>query len=162
MPTDSRVKKGKLTFTVDDGSGSGTAVDFSCQPTAVALTPNTDEGDSVEVLCGDSLTTGGTTSWTLDVTSVQDFDDPDGFVLWALANDGASADFEWLPNDTGDCPTFTGTVTVRPMAIGGDVATQNTSDISWPITSGPVATPPAPAAAPTSTASKTTTTTSGS
>ena|SRR2546422_9570547 len=145
MATDSRVKKGSIKFTVPPGTG--TAVDFSCQPTNVTLTPNTDEGDTVEVLCGDTLTSGGSTTWTLDITSVQDFDDPEGFTLWALANDGAQASFEWLPNDTGLCPTFSGTVTVRAMAIGGDVAAQNTSDVSWPISGTPIATQPTPPAA---------------
>ncbi|MEV3852737.1 hypothetical protein AB0J38_00165 [Streptomyces sp. NPDC050095] len=136
MPnTDSRVRRGSLKLTLA-GSDAGDVLDVSCQPTNVTLTPDTDEGDSQEVLCGDVLSTGGATSWTLDVTSIQDFDNAQGFTLWALENEGKSATFEWKPNDVSGSPTFTGTVTVRAMAIGGDVATQNTSDVSWPITSG--------------------------
>lgn len=132
---DSRVRRGSLKLTLE-GNEDGDVLDVSCQPTNVTLTPDTDEGDSQEVLCGDVLSTGGATSWTLDITSIQDFDAPQGFTLWALANEGKPAKFEWKPNDVAASPTFIGTLTVRAMAIGGDVATQNTSDVSWPITSG--------------------------
>lgn len=147
---DSRVERGKLTLTLLDADGkpTGTPLDISCQSTSVAIKTKVNEGSSQQVLCGDVTSTGGTTDYTLDVTNIQDFDDPQGFVLWCLAHDGDSAQFEWLPNDKGTCPTFSQNVVVRPIDIGGNVGVQNTGQISWPLAGKPkvtMPTPPAPA-----------------
>ena len=79
--TDSRVKQGTLTF---GGGGGGTGTGgtvFACQATAVKVTPSYDnDGDPVETLCGDDLPAGKKESWVIGGTSIQDFDDPDGFL----------------------------------------------------------------------------------
>jgi len=129
MPiTDSRLRTGTLTLD---------AVAFASQATNVNLTPTTDtDGDELEVLSGETITPDDVTTWSLNITAVQDFDDPDGFVAFALTNAGELVPYSWAPNAGG--PTFTGTVRVRPVVIGGDVKVRNTTDASWPCTDEPV------------------------
>jgi hypothetical protein len=133
--TDSRLKVG--TLTID-------AVSFASQATNVTLTPSTDEeGDALEVLSGETITPDEVTSWVMAITAVQDFDDPAGFVAFALTNAGELVPYSWKPNDSVDCPTYSGNVRVRPVAIGGDVAKRNTTAASWPIDGAPTPSYPA-------------------
>lgn len=140
---DSRVQRGKLTLTLLDptGKAAGTALDISCQPTSVTIKSKVNEGSATQVLCGDSSQSGGVTDYTLELTAIQDFDDPQGFVLWAFANDGKKATFEWTTNDTAKALVMTGTVTVRPIDIGGAVGVQITSAVSWPCAAKPTIKP---------------------
>lgn len=138
MITDSRLKAGTLTFDV-----SGVPVSFASQATNVRLVPKTDEeGDALETLSGDTITPDDVTTWTLNITAVQDFDDPDGFVAYALANAGELVDFDWKPNATG--ASFAGVVKVRPVEIGGDVNSRNTTGAEWPLDGEPTPTYPGP------------------
>lgn len=127
--TDSRLHKGTLTL--------GTVpVAFACQATNIRITPTHDEdGDSVEVLCGDVLPPVKKRSDVLAITAVQDFTDPDGFVAYTWANDLTEVPFTWQPNETG--PTYAGTVEVLACEIGGDVGTRITTDAEWTVV-GPV------------------------
>lgn len=144
-------RNGTLTF---GATGAGQLV-ASCRPSAVLLNPTaSDVGDTVEVLCGDSINPETQIAWTLDVTAFQDWDQAvtDSLQQWALANAGTDQPYEWKPNAAG---TFKGTVTVQPIPIGGAVGTKATVDFSWKCTGAPTwtaATPPeAPAAAPATT-----------
>lgn len=128
----SKVKEGSLHL------GGATPIDLSCQPTNVRLTPSTDIGDEVETLCGDVLAGEIKTSWVLNGTSIQDFDDPAGFVAFSFNHDGENTDFTWQPNIDG--PTYTGTVRIAAQEIGGDVNAQLTSDFSWPMGGKPTVT----------------------
>lgn len=133
MPvTESKIKSGTLTV-------GGVA--FSCQPTNVRVTPSHDEsGDPLEVLCGDVLSPDTTRSDTLSITAVQDFTDAAGFQRFSWDNDGDAVPFVW---DTGSGgPTFTGTVKVRALEVGGDVNKRLTVDAEWPCV-GPVTWAPA-------------------
>lgn len=120
----SKVKEGALHL--DAGA---TPLDLSCQPTNIRLSPSTDTGDEVETLCGDILPGEAKTTWVLNGTSVQDFNDPAGFLNFAFDHDGEEIGFTWQPNADG--PLFTGTVRVAAMEIGGDVNAQLTSDFAW-------------------------------
>ena len=136
MPvTESRIKTGTLTFTV-----GGSPVDFSCQPTNVRITPAHDsDGDPLETLCGDVLGAEDTRTDTLNITAIQDFDDPDGFQAFSWDEDRTTVPFVWQPRgSTG--PSYAGQVTVRALEIGGDVNKRLTVDASWPI-GGPVVPP---------------------
>lgn len=131
---DSRNKGGTLTI---DG------VEFASQTTSVQLVPDTDEvGDSLEVLSGATITPDDETTWSLTVEAVQDFDEPDGYVAFSLANAGQIVPYSWRPNATG--VTYAGTVKVRPVAIGGDVAKRLTTGKAWPCQQPPTPTYPAP------------------
>lgn len=131
MPiTDSRLKEGTLTLD---------AVAFATQATNVRLTPSTDEvGDRVEVLSGDVDEPEDETTWSLVIDAVQDFDDDAGLINFALQNAGDVVAYSWKPN--AGAPTYTGTVKVRPVEIGGDVATRNLTSAEWPCQQKPTAT----------------------
>lgn len=133
MPiTESRLKNGTLTLD---------ALPFQTQTHNVTLDPKTDErGDSLEVLSGDTITPDDESTWTLHIEAVQDFDDETGFVAFALDRAGDVVPYSWKPNATS--PTFTGTVRVRPVAIGGDVNARNSTTAEWPCQEAPTPTYP--------------------
>lgn len=134
MIEDSRNKGGVLTLD---------AQPFGKQMTSVALTPAVrQEGEAIETLTGDTLSPEDVTDWALDLGNIQDFNDPAGFIAFANANAGDEVAFSWQPNNDG--PTYTGTVKVRAVGIGGDVASRLTSSTSWPVTGQPTTTYPAP------------------
>jgi hypothetical protein len=136
----SKQQNGTLTF----GTTPGT--DFSCQPTAVKIATSTTSDDGVETLCGDKSPDEITFDSTLDFTVIQDWSDDAGLIAYSHEHKGEVVDFSWAPNGaTG--PTWTGTVQVIPLDIGGDVAARLTSDGSWPIVSLAAPTYPALAAA---------------
>lgn len=134
MPiTDSRLRGGTLTL---DGK------QFADQATAVRLIPDTDEvGDPLEVLSGDQQLADDETTWTLRVETVQDFDDAAGFVAFAFDNAGDVVPFSWRPNATG--VTYSGSVKVRPVEIGGEVNTRLGTEGSWPVQGTPTRVYPA-------------------
>jgi hypothetical protein len=134
MPiTDSRLKTGTLTL---DG------VAFASQVTNLTLTPDTDSDneEALEVLSGETLDgdASETTTWALTATVIQDFDDPAGIVNFAMSEAGNEVPFVWEPNATG--PSYGGVVRVRPIEIGGDVASRLTTDIEWPVVGVPTPT----------------------
>lgn len=129
---ESRVKQGSLVV------GGET---FSCQPTSAAIEPSNDTGggeDTVEVLCGDTLSGASSATLTanLTLTAIQDFTAASGtesLIGYSWAHNGETVDFTWNP--TSD-PTdeWSGKVTVRALTVGGEVNTRITSDAEWPIT----------------------------
>lgn len=129
MPiTDSRLKSGTLTL---DGDA------FQTQATAVALVPSTDEeGDAVETLSGDKILPDDVTSWSLNITAIQDFTDAAGLLEFLRANAGDVVAFVWKPTAAA-VPNWSGTCKIRPTTIGGDVNSRNTSDIELPVETGP-------------------------
>jgi len=133
----SRVKQGVLTFGVDPDTH-----DFSCQPTNIRLTPTTNTEDPLETLCGDTAAGTGSTTWALTGTAIQDFDDPEGFLMHSFDHNGETVPFSWQPNATSG--TWTGEVTVQALEIGGDVNARITTDFSFPLTAAPVYTAPVP------------------
>jgi hypothetical protein len=137
MITESKLKSGTLTL---GGTGGVGGINFACQATNVRLAPSANEtGDEVETLCGDVIGAETTTSWSLAGTSIQDFDNAAGFVLWALEHDLEEAEFVWTPSATS--PSWSGKVRVRAVAIGGDVNKRLTTDWEWPLTGAPTMTP---------------------
>ena len=140
MITESRVKTGTLTF---GGSGGGTGTPgttFACQATTVKVTPSyDDDGDAVETLCGDEIPAGKKEKWTLNGTSIQDFDDPEGFLAYCYENSLQTVTFEWTPNATG-APTWAGSVVIRALEEGGDVNTRLTTDWEFDVQGRPTRT----------------------
>lgn len=134
--TDSRNKGGTLTLDSQP---------FSKQTTEVSLEPSEDtDGDPVETLDGSTIEADEVTSWVLNVGAVQDFDDPTGFVEFCRAQAGEVVPFEWKPNAGAEAPTYTGTVRVRAVTIGGAVAQRLTTSKAFPVIGEPTVTyPPA-------------------
>lgn len=134
MPiTDSRLKNGTLTIN---------AVAFATQATNVRLVPKTNsQGDTLEVLSGDTVTPDETVDWTLEIVAVQDFTDEAGLINFAMANAGDIHAYSWAPSGaTG--PTYTGTVKVQPIEVGGEVNSRNTTTASWACQEAPTTTYP--------------------
>lgn len=128
---DSRLKNGTLTLD---------AVPFASQASNVTVTPDYDEqGDPIETLSGDTQTADEVGSYTLEITAVQDFDDPDGFVNFSWQNELEVVPFSWKPNPTA--PTITGNVKVKAVPIGGDVNSRLETKAEWPIQGKPTITP---------------------
>lgn len=128
MPiTESRLKSGTLTLD---------ALSFATQASNVRLEPRTDDnGDTLEVLSGDTITPDDETTWSLVIEAVQDFEDEAGFVNYALQNAGDVVPYSWKPNAVG--PTYSGTVRVRPVAIGGEVNARLSTTAEWPCQQAP-------------------------
>lgn len=133
--TESRLKGGTLTLDATH--------QFAKQATNVRLVPKTDEqGDALETLDASEILPDDVTSWSLHLAAVQDFDDPAGFVAFALEHAGEVVPFVWKGNATGT--SFAGSVKVRPVEIGGDVNSRLTTEAEWPLQGDPVPTYPAP------------------
>jgi hypothetical protein len=132
---ESKLKTGQLLL------GTAPGVEYACQQTNIRIVPeHTEDGDEVETLCGDVLTPATKTTWSLQGTSIQDWDviTPGiSFSQYSWLHDNETVDFSWKPNASS--ATITGKVTVRALEIGGDVNKRLTSDIDWPIAGKPVA-----------------------
>jgi hypothetical protein len=140
MPiTDSRLKNGKL--------GLGTVpVYFETQATNVAIVPDHQQEDGVETLSGDMSEPSLETTYALTIQAIQDFTDADGFVNYTWDNTGTTVAFTWQPSgSTG--PTFAGQCQIRAVEVGGDVATQITTEAEFPCIGKPTRTDPTTAAA---------------
>ena len=132
--TESRLKSGTLTLG-GDGTTAGTS--FACQANNVHVTPSyNDDGDQLETLCGDVIPPGKKESWVLAGTSVQDFDDPDGFLTYCFDNRMTTVPFEWQPNITG-APKWSGNVVIVALEEGGDVNARLTTDWEFDVSGVP-------------------------
>ena len=135
--TESRLKNGLLTFggTVEPPT-DGTS--FACQATNVHVTPSyNDDGDPIESLCGDTIPAGKKETWVLAGTSVQDFDDPLGFLTYCFENRMQTVTFLWQPNITG-APEWSGEVVIVALEEGGDVNARLTADWEFDVSGVPV------------------------
>lgn len=102
-------------------------LDVSCQVKELTIDPSTDEGDSVDVLCGETLEGDETTRWTMSGEVLQDLAAA-GLVQWCLTNKAAVQAFVFVPS-TAHGRKVTGFVKVRPIGIGGAAKTRPTSKL---------------------------------
>jgi hypothetical protein len=136
----SLVRAGKLTFTppVASGGPAAAAIDFACQATSIAITPNVDEQDATEVLCpgpsGNGLKVGGTstTNDTLDFTIITDWSDANGLVAFSWAHRGQTVSWEVEFDNSGT--KWSGQCIMQALQVGGTVGEQVTVDGSLKIT----------------------------
>lgn len=137
---ESRLKTGTLTLGgTTEPPAPGTS--FACQATNVRVTPSyDDDGDDIETLCGDQMPAGKKESWVLAGTSVQDFDDPDGFLAYCYLHAMETVPFTWTPNDKPDGVTWGGSCVVVALEEGGDVNSRLTSDWEFDIAGRPTRT----------------------
>ena len=144
MITESRVRKGTLTFGASGGGTDPDGTAFACQASSIKVTPSyDDDGDAVETLCGDEIPAGKKETWTLNGTSIQDFDDPTGFLSYCFDNSLQTVAFEWAPNVEG-APTWAGNVVIKALEEGGDVNARLTTDWEFDIAGRPTRTYAAP------------------
>lgn len=133
-PKESRLKSGTLTL-------GGVA--FATQATNVSIKPDYDEqGDQLEVLSGDVLTPDEVGTYSLNITAIQDFDEPDGFVAFSWNNELEVVPYVWEPSGaTG--PSYSGQVKVKAVEVGGDVNKRLDTQVEWPCEGRPVVVYPA-------------------
>jgi hypothetical protein len=128
MPlTDSRLGPGTITFDSHD---------FSYQASNVRLVPTINETDGTKTLATPNPPPLAEVAWALEGTCIQDFDTAAGFVNWAMDNALTEVTFTFIPT-TPPGVTYSGTVQVRPVEIGGDAGVQVTTDFSMPIVGDP-------------------------
>lgn len=116
---------------------TSTAGDFSGRAIKVELTPDIDEGDALNYLDG-SAEQDETETWALSGEFVQSFTTGD-LAVWCNKNKGQQVPFNFVPNNSGAVQA-TGTLTVRPVKIGGDVKTKATTEFEFPLVGEPTIT----------------------
>lgn len=94
--------------------------------------------DAIPVLSGEELPAEETASlsWKATGTLIQGIEAA-ALVAWSWAHAGEEVAFAFVPN-TAAGRQCTGVVRVVPIALGGDVSSRPTSDISWSIIGTPV------------------------
>jgi len=128
MPTiDSRQGPGTLKL----GTAAPNMIEVSAQASHVALTPSVDSSDGTPTLATPEPAPESSVSWALNISAIQDFEDPAGFVNFLMDHALAELPFTWEPI-TGSAPTYAGTVQIVPIEIGGDVAVQTVTDVELP------------------------------
>jgi hypothetical protein len=148
MPTtDSRQGPGKLTI----GETAPDLIEVAPQASAVKLTPTVNSNDGTPTLETPEPAPETDVTWSLNVSAIQDFEDPVGFVNFLMDHALAELPFVWLPIDDAGLPgstvSYAGTLQVVPIEVGGDVAVQVVTDVELPLVGQPVRTDPAAAAA---------------
>lgn len=129
------IKKQKLgpgTLTIGE---TGSGQEMAKQATAVAIEPSYSDGDRQVVLSGDTDQEDSAWEGTLTATFFQDYA-ADGLLAWTWENDGKVLPFTFVPSTTAGFEV-SGEVKVRPATIGGDVDTENTSEIEWSLPDKP-------------------------
>lgn len=136
--TVSKQKNGVFTLTAPNGE----PVAFQCQQRNVRIVPPEVGDDAIEeVLDGTPLESEDQEKpWKLAFTAVQDFTNDEGFIVYSWDHQNEVNTFTWQPvGPTG--PTYTGSVKVSALTVGGDINKRLDSEAEWPCTGKPVRTP---------------------
>lgn len=129
------IKKQKLgpgTLTIGE---TGSGQEMAKQSTAVAIEPSYSDGDRQIVLSGDVDQEAAEWEGTLTATFFQDYA-AEGLLAWTWEHDGETLPFTFLPNSAAGFEV-SGEVVIRPATIGGDVDTENTSEVEWSLPKRP-------------------------
>jgi len=148
MPlTDSRLGPGTLKLGPAPGPPAN---DFTTQASAVRLTPSVDSTDGTPTLEIPDPAPLSEVSWALNIDAIQDFEDAVGLVNYLMDHALEEQLFEWVPNTTygGTTagPTYSGTLQILPIEIGGDVAVQVVTSVELPLVGAPTRVDGAPLA----------------
>lgn len=119
-----RLGPGSLKF-----GATGSEHEFAMGCREVTIEPETEEGDELYVLSGDSVSDGDEDSYNLTGSILQTYE-TNSFILWAHENNGQDVEFKFTPDNDKDF-SVTGTVRVRRVAIGGEVKERNASDFEF-------------------------------
>lgn len=109
---------------------------FAGQVTSCRLVPSVDQGDSINVLSGESVAGDRTESWTLEGTLLQDYGNTGSTTEWLFDNRGETHVFTFVPN-TASGKGWTGSLVVEAIESGGDVDTKPTSDFTFVLVGAP-------------------------
>lgn len=131
------LKTANMVFQLLDGAGqpSGTPDDFTDHIGSISFTPTSQSGAWTG--CGGNVVSeNGIATWVAGFGLIQDLDDS-SFLRWLLTHEGAKATFSGKLKSGTD--TVSGTVTLTPAAIGGDIGPAPlSSTVSFPMDSHPV------------------------
>ncbi|MDO5633283.1 MAG: hypothetical protein Q4G34_00200 [Micrococcus sp.] len=116
---------GTLTF-----GAEGSESEWGASVTAVTIEPDVDEGDEMHFLDGTSDNDEDVT-WKLSGTVAQNFN-RSSLQIWAKEQTGKPLAFTFRPRNDAAL-TIKGTCRIRPVSIGGDVRSKNTSDFEFPV-----------------------------
>lgn len=108
---------------------TGSPVEFAAGVRSVTVEPETESGDEMYVLSGDSIAEGDEDSYTLTGSMLQEYD-TSSFILWAHENHGSQVTFLFVPDNEKDFGV-SGVVRIKRVPIGGDVRERNTSDFEF-------------------------------
>ncbi|WP_223693789.1 hypothetical protein [Leifsonia poae] len=106
---------------------AGEPLEFQKHVSAVQFTPKSDT-KTWSGLGGNTHTDTGPSTWTCDLTYIQDWKSAESLSRFLFENEGKTADASFTPITAG--PAFTSNVSITPGAIGGKVgefAEQNVS-----------------------------------
>jgi hypothetical protein len=131
--TDSRLGVGTLTL------GELPGVDFAAQASAVKLTPSVNSTDGTPTLAFPEPAPDSSVAWALNLSAIQDWEDPLGLVNYLMDNALAEVPFAWVPK-TDNGTSYAGVVQIVPMEVGGDVAVQVVTDVELPLVGEPTRT----------------------
>lgn len=110
-----------VVFTVDGD-------DYEAALSQVVLTPQTNTATWQGLTPAAKYTDIAVTGWTCQTTNVQDWDDPDSFSNYCLANAGQTKSVTFRPRRGG--VGFTVQLIIAPPTIGGQVNQWATSQIT--------------------------------
>ncbi len=110
----------------------GAEVEFGCQATSVIIASSyKEDGEPVEVLCGDNLPAATTVAKSLKITAIQDFDNAAGLMRYLRDHELQEVPFSWQANEQAEIAS--GTVQVRLGDWGGEVGKRITTGPELPI-----------------------------
>ncbi|MFW0784505.1 hypothetical protein AAFP35_08270 [Gordonia sp. CPCC 206044] len=113
----------------------GSEVDFSFQVIECVLAADKDQEDNITVLSGDTIPGDIAYSWQMKGELVQDLS-ADGVNKFAFENAGEQVPFAFEPNSASG-PSFSGTLIVDPLDIGGKAGTKPTAEFEFSIVGKP-------------------------
>lgn len=126
----SQLGPGSLTIGVP-----ASAREWGGQLTKCALTPDTSTEDAIPTLDGSELAGDASTVWTLSGTILQDYE-LDSLEDFAFTSRRKDLPFVFTPRKAGK-RSYSGTCTVVPIMVGGDVKKRNTSDFEFRVVGEP-------------------------
>lgn len=124
------IKSNKLGAGTLKFGSTGDEQEFASQVTAVKLSPTINEEDDIDVLSGETLDGDETEEWTLNGTFLQDYSGLASLIVWCKENSGITMPFVFTPTTEAGL-TVKGKVKIRPVEIGGDVKSRNTTDFDF-------------------------------
>jgi hypothetical protein len=134
---------------------TGTEIDMSCNVSEVEFATDKEQDDPVPVLCGREVASPATYTATLSGTALLNLADPESIFYYANEHKGETVPVEFVPNTEAGA-TISGSITLDPMGIAGDVAGNVESEFEWTFVEWPTITgPTAPAVEGAATRSRT-------
>lgn len=118
-------------------------VDFAAQISNVRLVPSHNSEDGTKTLGIPNPAPLVSTSYALQGSAIQDWEDTAGFLNYTWQNNNTEVPFTWTPNNAKHV-TYTGTCQVLAIEVGGEIDAQTTSDFEFAVVGTPTRSETAP------------------